>query len=135
VGAAALWSLGVLVAALIAPVYSSVGSSSSGAFSQSHSTLAEENGLWVLLPMATPLLVTLILAALLHARQKRGQSGAGTFGWLITGLLGAFALISLASVGVFVVPVAVALVVACAASTRPITDLGPAGVGTFTADR
>jgi hypothetical protein len=47
--------------------------------------------------------------------RRAGEKGAGAFAWAVTGLLACFNLLAILSIGVYVVPVTVALVVACAA--------------------
>jgi hypothetical protein len=109
---AAAYSVAVLVAAFVAPVYESDSSSSSGATSQGADTLVGVNGPGVAIVMVVPLLVTLAVAAVLSMAPPRR---ALPIAWTLTGLLAAGNLLAMLSVGVFVLPVTVALFVACAA--------------------
>ena len=66
--------------------------------------------------LAIPLLVTLAVACGLWQGSRRA---ALPIAWTLTGLLAAANLLAMLSVGVFVLPVTAALVVACAKSSRP----------------
>jgi uncharacterized membrane protein YhaH (DUF805 family) len=111
---AAIWGAGLLVAAVVAPVYSSVSASSDGRVAHSSSTLTEENGPGVLAPVGVPLVVVGVVAVALRRRRQRQRPGAGVLAWMSVGLLGVFTLVSMLSIGIFVLPVTFLLVVACA---------------------
>jgi hypothetical protein len=102
-----VWSIGLLVAALLAPAYGST-------------TLVEENGSGVLLAVAVPAIISAAVWLALWRRCTRGGAVSGVVAWTCVLLLGVFCLIALASIGLFVVPVAVLL--ACAASVTPPGD-------------
>jgi hypothetical protein len=115
--AAAAWCALLVAGALTVPVYSSDDSgSSAGAGSD---TLVGVNGTGALVAAALPLLVALACGVLLHLRCSRGSAAAHVAAWVLVGLLGAFAVLALLSIGIFVVP-AVALLAGSAALTpRP----------------
>ena len=108
---AAVYGLALLVSAFIAPVYQSTSMSSSGEVTQGSETLVAVNGLGVALVIAVPLLATLTVGAALWRHSRRG---AVRMAWAVTGLLAVFNLLAMMSIGVLVVPVTVALTVACA---------------------
>ena len=112
---AGAWSLALFVAGFTAPVYRSVGVSSAGEPTQSTDTLVGVNGSGAVVVLAIPVLVTVLVtcALLVHARR-----GASKVAWTLTGLLAAFNVLAIMTIGVFVVPVTAALVVACAACHR-----------------
>ena len=98
--------LALLLAGSLVPVYSSESASSSGASTSSSETLVQANGLNVLIVLAIPLIVSLLVAAALRVDRRNAA-------WLLTGSLGCFAVLALLSIGLLVLPVVVALAVAC----------------------
>jgi hypothetical protein len=117
-GVALIWSIVLLVAACLVPTYSSTSVSSDGVVTHGSETLVGDNGLGVLPVVAAPLLLTCLVAAALWRRGTR--PGAGALAWTATGLLIAFNLVALMSIGVFVLPVTVALTLACATRKEQI---------------
>jgi len=113
---AAVWGAGLLAAAVVVPVYSSAGVSSSGAVSHGVATLVAVNGRGVLLVVSVPLVAAAMVAGALWRRGPR--QGAGVLAWAIAGLLAVFNVLALASIGVFVIPVTACLFVACAGHGR-----------------
>ena len=112
---AAVYGVALVVAAFTVPVYDSDSSSSSGGTSQASDTLVGVNGTGVALILAVPLLVTLAVGCALWQRSRWSLPIA----WTLTGLLAALNLLAMLSVGIFVLPVTAALVVACARSRPP----------------
>ena len=109
---ASAYRVALVVAAFVVPVYDSDSSSSSGETSPASDTLVGVNGMGVALVLAVPLLVTLAVGfALWH-----GSRWAPPIAWTLTGLLAAANLLAMLSVGIFVLPVTAALVLACARS-------------------
>ena len=104
---ALIWSIGLLAAALFAPEYGST-------------TLVQENGSGVLFPVGIPAVVSAAVWLALWLRCTRGGSVSGVVAWTCIAVLTGFCLLALASIGLFVIPVAVLL--ACAASATPIGD-------------
>lgn len=74
-------------------------------------SLVEINGWWVLTYAAIPLVITLIVAALLWRRGIEARPGA--IAWLTVGLLTAFTLLGMMTIGIFIVPVTGCLIAAC----------------------
>ncbi|HET7048670.1 MAG TPA: hypothetical protein VFI54_10425 [Solirubrobacteraceae bacterium] len=99
-----VWSIGLLAAALFAPEYGST-------------TLVEENGSGVLLPVAVPAVISAAVWLALWRKCTRGGSVSGVVAWTFVSLLAVFCLLALASIGMFVIPVAVLL--AWAVSVTP----------------
>jgi hypothetical protein len=111
------WSAAVMVGAFVVPVYSTDGSAGPGS-----ATLVGENGGWVAGLVSIPLVVTLFVGEALWKR--RDAQTAGPVAWTMTGLLIAFNLLAILSIGMFVLPVTIALVVACA-QPRGTVSVGP----------
>ncbi len=106
-----LWSVGLLVAALVVPVYGSA-------------TLVDENGSHVLLVVAVPAVISLAVWAALWRKCSHGSRAGGWVAWTGVSLLSGFCLLALASIGLLVVPAAVLL-----ASAALLTPSGPAAPG------
>jgi hypothetical protein len=104
---ALVWSIGLLVTALFAPAYGST-------------TLVQENGSGVLIPVGIPAVISVAVWLALWRRCTRGGSVSGVVAWTCVSLLVVFCLLALASIGLFVIPVAVLL--ACATSATPLGE-------------
>jgi hypothetical protein len=100
-----VWSVGLLAAALFAPAYGST-------------TLVQENGSGVLIPVGIPAVISAAVWLALWRRCTRGGAVSGVVAWTCVSLLGVFCLIALASIGLFVIPVAVLLACATLVTTR-----------------
>ena len=103
---------GLVILALLAPVYQSQSVSSSGTMANGSATLVGVNGWGALLAAGAPLAAAALAAYGLWRRA--GRPGAGVLAWTVTGLLACFNVVAMATIGVFVVPVTVALFIACA---------------------
>jgi hypothetical protein len=116
---AILWSLLLLVGALAIPTYDEQTTSAHRTI-----TLVAENGAWILLPLAIPLLLTGAAGWLLHSPNIRNSGRARSIAWVLTGVLLAFCVISIASVGLFLAPAALAMLGAMLlTSPRPRRDI------------
>ena len=119
VGAAAVWATWLVVAAFVLPVYGSAISPSSGTPPDSavhaSQTLVEVNGPVAAVEMAVPLAATLVVAIAFRSGVHRVRM---VVGWTATGLLAVFNVLGMLTVGVFVLPVTVALVLACLMTAR-----------------
>jgi hypothetical protein len=105
-----VWSIGLLVAALVAPLYGSA-------------TLVDVNGARVLLVVAAPAIVSLTGWLALWRKCARGGRVSGYLAWTCVFVLTGICLVALASIGLLVVPVAVLL--GCAALLTPAGPLTP----------
>jgi hypothetical protein len=114
--AASAYGVALVVAAFVAPVYETDSGSSTGQTGRAYDTLVGENGLGAAAVLAVPLLVTLAVGCALWLGSHRW---ALPVAWTLTGLLAAANLVAMLSVGVFVLPVTTALVLACARSRPP----------------
>lgn len=113
---ALVWGTGLIIGARLIPVYESSAASRSGAASAGSATLVAVNGWGVLLVAGAPLAAAVLTGCALWRRG--GRPGAGVFAWAVTGLLACFNVLAMLSIGLFVVPVTVALAVACGAHGR-----------------
>ena len=108
---AAVWGVAVVVVGFLVPMYASVTESSSGEQTQGTGTLVGVNGPGAVVVLGLPLLVTLAVGSALWQGARRG---AVAVAWTLAALLAAFTVLSMASIGMLVVPIAAALLVACA---------------------
>jgi hypothetical protein len=115
---AALYGIALVVGGFVAPVYGTSSSSSTGdevTGTEGTDTLVGVNGRSVVFDLLVPLLATVLVAGALWLRHRRG---ALPFAWTLTGTLAAFNLLAMMSIGIFILPVTAALIVACH-SCRP----------------
>jgi hypothetical protein len=80
------------------------------------SSLVSDNGVWVLLPLSIPLVVVLLVGVSLTLGWRAAA-------WVLTLLLAVFTLLAMLSIGIFILPVTLTLIVACAAYRRATPQL------------
>ncbi len=116
-----LWSVGLVAAALLVPVYSGTEATGppglAGSTTTTSSTLVGGSGRGVLLVVSIPVLVTVFVWLALHDKCTHGRQGSGYVAWVLIGLLWAFCVLGALTIGIFVLPVA--LLLALAASLTP----------------
>jgi hypothetical protein len=93
------------------PLYQTTSVSSSGGATHGSATLVGVNGWGVLFVVGAPLAATLVVSGALWRRGIR--PGAGALAWTIAVLLAGLNVLALASIGVFVIPVTIGVLVAC----------------------
>lgn len=121
-GFAVVWSAVLLVSAVTVPAYQSETRSTSGEVVRDTATLVEVNGPWALVVVAAPLVATAVVAWALWSGGSR--RGAVLTAWAAVGLLTALSVLALLSVGLFFLPTALALALACGLGT-----MGPSAAG------
>jgi hypothetical protein len=104
VTAAFIWSIGLILAALFVPVQGQAVTTPDGP-TLTTLTLVHQKGGWVLIPVAVPALASAVVAAALWMGRSRRSRASGPVAWSATGVLAAFALLSIPSIGFFIVPV------------------------------
>ena len=119
---ATLWSAALIVAGFFVKSYTS-----SAATVSTYSTtvtknlpglsLIQENGLKVLIPLSVPLAMVLVVAALMWRRKRAGLVLVGPTAWGAVVILGIVTLLSLLTIGPFILPGTVLLLVACVVAT------------------
>ncbi len=115
--AASIWSLGLLLAALFAPVDNSHTVTNASGLTVSTETLVGEHGAWVLVPVAAPSIVCGVVGVALWMRRGGAGRLATTVARVGAGVLIIFALVGILSVGILLVPAAILL--ACAVALTP----------------
>jgi hypothetical protein len=101
---AAIWSLGLVAVGSFVGVYSS----SNGP----RETLVQVNGVKVIIPLLVPLVGVVIVAlALWHGRHVQ-RSGVGVLVWIVFALLALLVVLGAFTIGPFVAPIAVLVILA-----------------------
>ena len=100
--ASVIFGAGLLVAAFTVSAYN-------GTVSE---TLVQVNGGKVIFIIAIPLAGALLAIGSILARLGHARTGVGTFTWLVIGVLGALTFLVMLTIGPFVVPVPVCLLMA-----------------------
>jgi hypothetical protein len=106
-------ALAVLPVAFLAPAYSGESGSPSGTVATTN-TLVGVNGFWVVWLLCIPVFLALTAWTGLHFRCSRGSGWGTRVAWSAVVLLCAFVVIGSASVGFFLIPTALLLVIAAA---------------------
>jgi hypothetical protein len=95
---------------MLAPLYQGETASDSGVVSATTGTLVGVNGYAVLIPVCVPLVLALAAWVGLHLRCSRGSRVGTLLGRSSAGLLSFFAVLASASIGMFVLPAALLVV-------------------------
>jgi hypothetical protein len=104
---ACLWGIGLIVAAVLVPVYSSqTVSLDGGTTASSSSTLVEVNGAGVLIPVSVPAAVAFLVWIALRRKCTRGGRISAYVAWSLIGILFALSVLAILSIGLFILPVA-----------------------------
>jgi len=95
--AAGLWAAGLVVASYVVSP-----------------SLEQVNGSLVLLPLGAPLLVVASVAVSLTVARRSSARWPRVVAWVLAALLDGLALVGMLTIGIFVLPVAVMVTLACA---------------------
>jgi hypothetical protein len=116
---AAAWSLGLLIAASVLPVYNGESISNTAGVTFTSTTLVASQGAWVLIPAVIPLLLCGVVWLGVRRERTRGDRLGARGAWVAIGLLGVFALLAILSIGGFVIPAMILLARAVVLTTPP----------------
>jgi hypothetical protein len=108
---ATLYGAGLVVAGFFAPAYDTVSATSSGAVVHGSATLVGENGPGAVAVLCVPLMLSVLVAL---ALSWRSRTWAMRIAWVLTAALAVANVLALMTIGLFVFPVTIALVIACA---------------------
>ena len=127
---AAIWSIALIIAAAVVPAYQSSSASfstlsssppdvrttpaSAPVVTRTSATLLQENGPHVLVVVGVSLLAVAVMSRSLWRRNASARHGAGPAALAVVTLLAAFTLVSMLTIGMFVLPVTGLLAYACA---------------------
>lgn len=113
-------AVALVPAAFLAPVYH--GEEGTGrATVELTRTLVGVNGLYVVWLLCIPVFLAFVVWAGLRLRCSRGSVLGGRIAWTAVALVWAFALVGMASVGLFLLPAALLLIVATSLTPAPET--------------
>lgn len=122
---AVVWGLALIAAAVLAAARSSTSSETTSgpsgtttSITRSTSTLVGHEGPSVLIPVSGPLVVACLVGGIHWHRARHGRQGAGVAAWTIASLLWIFNLLAMLSIGIFMLPVTAALMLACGTTRR-----------------
>lgn len=121
--AAIVWSLGLVLAALLLPTYGGQTVSDSNGLTLTSATAVEVNGARAVIIVAVPLVTSLVVALALYRRRQGGWRHSGRVAWAAIAVLTVAALLGIASVGAFMLPAAILLGLA----TRLVVEPGAVG--------
>lgn len=116
-GLAALSSLALVVAGLIVKAYTSTNAPSL--------TLIQENGVKVLAPLSIPFVFVVIVTLVLRHRRRTGKRDTGIAVWIVLGLLVLLVLLGAFTIGPFIAPIAVFVLLAITSAKPPAPSLEP----------
>jgi hypothetical protein len=106
------WSVGLVLVALLAPVYgSSTGGLGDDGVTLTHATLVQVNGVRALALMVVPGLAALVVAGALRARWA-DQRWSRLLAWAAVTVVAAETVVGILSIGIFILPVTLPLAAA-----------------------
>jgi hypothetical protein len=124
--AALVWSAGLVLVALLLPVYGTSTASETDGVTLTHSTLVQVNGARALVLVAIPALVTLVVLCAIRARHSGARWG-GPLAWVAVSVLTAEMLLGILTIGVFILPVVILLAAAVRLVPGPMPAENAAG--------
>jgi hypothetical protein len=110
--AAFVWSVGLIVAGLVLPVYDGQTVSNSNGLTLTTATLVQHNGIRVLVALVIPALGSVAVALAMARRHTLDPRWSGPVAWLAVAVVAVEAGVAMLSIGVFILPVAILLAVA-----------------------
>jgi len=123
---AIVWSLGLVLAALLVPAYNADTSGSKG-LTLTTATLVQVHGARALILTAIPVIVSIVVAGAIYGVHRGAPRWSATAAWLAVGLLAAETVLGILTIGAFMLPAVILLAVsvklvpaasACASSRR-----------------
>jgi hypothetical protein len=124
--AALVWSIGLLLAALLLGSYSGQTVSSDAGVTLTTRTFVQVNGLSSLVLVAIPLLACLSVGVALWHRHHRQPAWSGPAAWTGVAVLALEAALGIATVGLFLIPVVVLLALSVRLVPGPVGPAAPA---------
>ena len=113
-GGGVAWSLGLLATGLLVPLYDGQTSADANGLTLSSATYVQRTGAWVLIPLALPLLASVVAAVAVTRPDRRLRRAAGAAVLATAGL----GLVLVTSGGVLLLPVAILLTAALRLTPR-----------------
>lgn len=114
-------TVALVPAAFLAPAYHGEEGTAHGSVELPAQTLVDVNGLYVVWLLCIPVFLAPVVWAGLRLRCSRGSVLGGRIAWIAVALMWAFALVGAASIGLFLLPAALLLIVATWLKPAPAT--------------
>ncbi|HEY3729156.1 MAG TPA: hypothetical protein VGL51_18410 [Solirubrobacteraceae bacterium] len=107
--AALVWSLGLVLAALLVPAYDGQTVTSSRGLSLTSATLVQVHGAKALILAAIPTVASIVVGVVVYRRRATGARWTEIAAWTTVAALGVVALLGILSIGAFMIPVVILL--------------------------
>lgn len=121
--AAVVWSVGLLLAALLVPAYNGQTRGGVNGLTLIKLTAVQADSTWILIPLAVPAAVSLLVGFALRRRRHRRRPGPSVLlAWRSIALLGVLTLVLIGSVGAFFIPVVILLALGLRLAPEQGTD-------------
>lgn len=117
--AALIWSLGLVVVAIFVHTYGGQTVSDSNGLTLTARTAIQVHGLKAVIVVAIPVVATLVVAWALYRRRTGRSRYSGAAAWTAIVIVATVAVLGIPSVGLFMVPVVVLLVLAARLVVSP----------------
>jgi uncharacterized membrane protein YhaH (DUF805 family) len=117
--AALIWSLGLVVAAVFVPTYGGQTVSDSNGLTLTARTAVQVHGLKAVIVVAVPVMATPVVAGALYRRRLDGWRHSAAVAWTAIVVVALVAVLGILSVGLFMLPVVVLLVLAARLVVSP----------------
>lgn len=124
--AALVWSIGLLLAALLLSSYTGQTVSSDAGVTLTTRTFVEVNGLGSLVLVAIPLLACLSVGVALWHRHHHQPAWSGPVAWTGVAVLAIEAALGVATIGLFLIPVVMLLALSVRLVPGPVAPPAPA---------
>jgi hypothetical protein len=123
---ALVWSAGLVLAALLVPIYTSDTTSEVNGVTVTRSTLAQENGFRAVALLAVPVVACIVVLWAIRAR-RWGARWAAPVAWAGVALVAAEALVGILTIGALILPAAILLAAAVRLAPGPAAGGGASG--------
>jgi hypothetical protein len=105
---ALVWSLGLVLAALLVPAYDGTTSGVEG-LGLTRRTLVEVHGARALILVTIPVIVSIVVALAMYSAHRDRPRWSAPVAWLAIGLLAAETVLGIVTIGAFIAPVVILL--------------------------
>jgi len=120
--AAVVWSVGLLLAALLVPAYNGQTRGGVNGLTLIKLTAVQADSAWILISLAVPAAVSLLVGFALRRRHRRRPGPSVLLAWRSIALLGVLTLVLIGSVGAFFIPVVILLALGLRLAPEQGTD-------------
>lgn len=104
-----VWSLGLLLVAVLVPVYGIATSDGSGGVTPGQQTLLQQRGIGAVLLVAVPTVVAAVVLVALRERRHERRGWREPAAWAAVAVLAVESLVGIVTIGALMLPAAIAL--------------------------